>query len=174
LNRSNLGGVSAPIAQASVGGTIIQAAATYKTTLGTFVVLRPGSGTLTAFRITATSPPTIATGWSISSSGRTSPFVTSTDGVTNAIVWAAGSDQRLRGYNGDTGAVIIGGGGANELMAGTRSFNTGIAARGRIYYATDNKVYAFSVPTSSTPTPTATATATATAPVAPSATPTAT
>src|SRR4029077_345876 len=47
LNRNNLGGVSAPLAQASVGGTIIQAAATYKTTLGTFVVLRPGSGTLT-------------------------------------------------------------------------------------------------------------------------------
>jgi hypothetical protein len=170
LNRNNLGGVSAPLAQASVGGTIIQAAATYKTTLGTFVVLRPGSGTLTAFRITATNPPAIATGWSISSSGRTSPFVTSTDGATNAIVWAAGSDQRLRGYNGDTGAVVFAGGGANELMAGTRSFNTGIAARGRIYYATDNKVYAFSVPTSSTPTPTATATAT----VVPSATPTAT
>jgi hypothetical protein len=180
LNRSNLGGVSAPIAQASVGGTIIQAAATYKTALGTYVVLRPGTGTLTAFRITATNPPAIATGWSISSSGRTSPFVTTPDGNSNAIVWAAGSDQRLRGYNGDTGAVVYAGGGANELMAGVRSFNTGIAARGRIYYATDNKVFAFSVPTSSTPTPTATATATAaptataTATVAPSPTPTAT
>ncbi len=61
LNRSNLGGVSAPVAQASMGGTIIQAAATYKTTLGTFVVLRPTTGTLTAFRITATNPPTITT-----------------------------------------------------------------------------------------------------------------
>src|SRR5205814_5615844 len=115
-----------------------------------------------------------ASGWSISSVGRTSPFVTSTDGTSNAIVWAAGSDGRLRSYNGDTGAAIFAGGGANELMAGVRSFNTGIAARGRIYYATDNKVYSFSVPTSSTPTPTATATATATATVAPSPTPTAT
>src|SRR5204863_481642 len=70
----------------------------------------------------------------------------------------------------DGGDPDLVGGGANELMAGTRSFNTGIAARGRIYYATDNKVYAFSVPTSSTPTPTATATATA----APTATATAT
>ena len=125
---------------------IIQAAATYKTTNGTYVVLRPSTGTLTAFRITATNPPTIATGWSVSSSGRTSPFVTSTDGATNAIVWAAGSDGRLRGYNGDNGAIVFSGGGANELMTGVRSFNTGIAARGRIYYATDNKVYAFSVP----------------------------
>ena len=94
LNRSILGGVSAPVAQASMGGTIIQAAATYKTILGTFVVLRPTTGTLTAFRITATNPPAITTGWSISSSGRTSPFITSTDGVTNAIVWAAGSSAR--------------------------------------------------------------------------------
>ena len=163
LNRNNLGGVSAPLAQASFSiSPIIGAAATYRTSMGTYVVLRPTTGTLTAFRITATNPPTIATGWSISSSGRTSPFVTSTDGTNNVIVWAAGSDQRLRGYNGDTGAVVFAGGGANELMAGTRTFNTGIAARGRIYYATDNKVYAFTVPTSSTPTPTPTATATAT------------
>ena len=37
-------------------------------------------------------------------------------------MWAAGSDGRLRGYNGDTGAVIFAGGGANELMTGIRSF----------------------------------------------------
>ena len=68
LNRANLGGVSAPLAQASVSSsTIIGAAATYRTSMGTYVVLRPTSGTLTAFRITATNPPTIATGWSVSS-----------------------------------------------------------------------------------------------------------
>ena len=122
LNRANLGGVSAPVAQANVSsGTIIGAAATYRTNTSTYVVLRPISGTLTAFKITATNPPTIATGWSISSSGRTAPFVTN-DTANNFIVWAAGSDGRLRGYNGDTGAVIFAGGGANELMTGTRSF----------------------------------------------------
>ena len=62
-------------------------------------------------------------------------------------------DQRLHGYDGDTGAVVYAGGGANELMAGTHSYpTTGIAARGRIYVATDNKVYAFIVP-GVTPTP---------------------
>ena len=65
---------------------------------------------------------------------------------TNEIVWAAGSDGHLRGYNGDTGAAIFAGGGANETMSGMRSFNTGIAARGRIYYAADSKVYAFKLP----------------------------
>ena len=119
LNRSNLGGVSVPLSQMNVStGTIIGAAATYQTSNGTFVVLRPVSGTLTAFKITAANPPALATGWSISSSGRTAPFVTSTDGSTNAIVWAAGSDGKLRGYNGDTGAAIFAGGGANETMSG--------------------------------------------------------
>jgi len=63
-------------------------------------------------------------------------------------VWVVGAegDQRLHGYSGDTGSVIYGGGGANELMAGTQRFNTGIAARGRIYIAANNKVYAFKVP----------------------------
>jgi len=76
--------------------------------------------------------------------------VTSTDGTNSAIVWGIGSegDQRLHGFDGDTGAVVFSGGGANELMAGTRRFNTGIAARGRIFLANDNKVYAFMVPVS--------------------------
>jgi hypothetical protein len=109
----------------------------------------------------------IATGWSVNSTGRTSPFVTSTDGTSNPIVWAYGNgaNQRLFGYNGETGAVIFNGGGANDTISGTRTFNTGIAARGRIYIAGDNKVYAFAVPTeASTPTPTPTATVPATTP----------
>ncbi len=52
----------------------------------------------------------------------------------------------MHGYDGETGDVVYSGGGANELMTGTRRFNTGIAAHGRIYVANDNKVYAFTVP----------------------------
>jgi outer membrane protein assembly factor BamB len=157
LDRNNLGGIGAPVAQSHVGsGSIIQAAATYRTASGTYVVFRRTSTTLTAFHINAAKPPTISTGWTVTQNGRGSPFVTSTDGANNVIVWVVGSegDQRLHGYNGDTGAVVYGGGGANELMTGTRRFNTGIAARGRIYVANDNKVYAFTVPATSTPTPT--------------------
>ncbi len=149
LNRANLGGITTPVAQANVStGLVINSPATYRTTQDTYVALRPVSGTLTAFRITATSPPTIATGWSVASLGRTSPFVTSTDGTSNPIVWAYGhgTNQRLFGYNGETGAVIFAGGGASDTIGGTRTFNTGIAARGRIFIAGDNKVYAFKVP----------------------------
>ena len=151
LNRTNLGGVTTPVASASVNtGTIIQAAASYKTSMGTYVAFRGSSSTTRTFRINAASPPTITTTWAITgASGRSSPLVTSTDGTNNAIVWVVGSggDNRLHGYNGDTGAVVFGGGGANELMAGTRGYNANaIAARKHIYVAADNKVYSFSVP----------------------------
>ena len=67
LNRSNLGGVSAPLAQAIVGTGTDHSGAPPPTgrLRARYVVLRPTSGTLTAFRITATNPPTIATGWSV-------------------------------------------------------------------------------------------------------------
>jgi PQQ enzyme repeat len=163
-NRRNLGGISAPIALHHIPGSssIIQAAATYRTTLGTYVVLRVNSNNLSALYIAATNPPTIRGGWSVfrNGGGCGSPFVTSTDGANDMIVWVVGTegDQRLHGYDGDTGAVIYRGGGTNERMGGTHSYSTtGIVARGRIYVATDNKVYAFAVPTP-TPTPTATPT----------------
>jgi hypothetical protein len=63
-------------------------------------------------------------------------------------------DQRLHGYDGETGVVVYAGGGPNELIPGTHSYSTtGIVARARMYVAGDNKVYAFTVPIP-TPTPT--------------------
>jgi len=154
LNRATLGGVSAPVASSHVSGSqIIQAAATYRTAQGTYIVLRASSSLLSAFRVTATNPPTITPAWTASRNGCGSPFVTSTDGTSDTIVWVVGAsgDQRLHGYNGDTGAEVFTGGGANELMAGTHSYSTtGIVANGRIYVATDNKVYAFRVGASET------------------------
>jgi outer membrane protein assembly factor BamB len=177
VNRDNLGGINNPITSAQVASsTILQAAVTYRTKQGTYVAFRAnndGNTVLSAFRITATNPPTIDIpgGWNVPrpSGGCGSPFVTSTDGASNMIVWVVGTedhltggDQRLHGYDGNTGAVIYDGGGPNELMAGTHYYSTtGIAARGRIYVAGDNKVYAFAL-TGGTPTPTPTLTPTVT------------
>jgi hypothetical protein len=186
VNRDNLGGISAPVAVSIVASaTIIQAAVTYRTNQDTYVAFRAnndGNTVLSTRRITATNPPTIASGWDAnrSAGGCGSPFVTSTDGTNNMIVWvvgtedhATGGDQRLHGYDGDTGAVVYDGGGPNELIAGTHYYSTtGIVARGRIYVAGDNKVYAFAVPTpTATPTASPTATATSTPTATPSATP---
>ena len=181
LNRDNLGGITAPIASAQESfSVIIQAAAAYRTNQSTYVALRAAGDKLRAFRITATSPPGIAIGWEASRNGCGSPFVSSTGGTDNMIVWVVGAsgDQRLHGYDGDSGTVVYAGGGTNELMAGTHSYSTtGIVARGRIYVATDDRVYAFKVPGGTpTPTPTATPTATSTptATPAPTGTPTVT
>ena len=162
LNRNNLGGIAAPVAQLSVDGT-------NQRDIGCHLPHQPGNifcfsrdgNAVTAYKITPTNPPTIVIAWSVSQTGQGSPWVTTTDGTNNAIVWVVGAqgDQRLHGYNGDTGAVIYAGGGANELMTGTRKWNSGIVARGSIYVANDNKVYAFRVP-GGTPTPTPTPTAT--------------
>jgi hypothetical protein len=148
LNRTNLGGITAPLAQRIVGtSAIIQAAATYRTSLGTYVVFANG-GDLHALRIGAANPPTITPVWTVSEGGAASPFVTSTDGTNNIIVWGYGAEgtQRLYGFNADTGASIYTGGGANELMAGTHRFSTAIVARGRIYVGADNRIYAFNAP----------------------------
>jgi outer membrane protein assembly factor BamB len=149
LNRNNLGGITAPVASANVANSVRgQSAATYRTNQGTYFVFRNGSSAVSAYRITATNPPRIIPAWTVTQNGQGSPWVTTTDGTNNSIVWVvgAGGDQRLHGYNGDTGAVIYAGGGPNELMANTRKWNTGIVARGRIYFAATNKVYAFAVP----------------------------
>ena len=197
INRNNLGGIVAPVTQANVSGTVNRgtSAVTYHTSQGTYFAFHNDGSAISAYKVTATAPPTIMSGWSVGQSGRGSPWVTTTDGTNNFIVWVAGvsGDQRLHGYDGDTGAVIYAGGGANELMAGTRQWNTGMVARGRIYFGADNKIYAFRLPagtptptptasptptatatSTATPTPTSTATATATATAMVSATPTAT
>ena len=192
VNRDDLGGIAAPVDSLQVSnGSIIQAAATYRTNQGTHVAFRASRHTLSTFRITAPGPPTIVSDWSATrnNGGCGSPFVTSTDGTNDMIVWVIGTedhgnpgDQRLHGYDGDTGAIIYGRGGANELMTGTHFYSTtGITARGRIYVAGDNKVYAFAVPggtptptPTASPTPTPTATPTSTATATPTATPTAT
>jgi hypothetical protein len=184
LNRNNLGGITAPVASANLPTAVRgQSAATYRTSQGTYFVFHTEGNAVSADKVNPTTPPTIVPAWTVSQTGLGSAWVTSTDGTSNVIVWVggAGGDQRLHAYNGDTGAVIYAGGGTNELMSGTRRWNTGIVARGRIYYAADNKVYAFTVaagtptptPTPTPPpTPTPTPTPSPTSTPAPSATPT--
>ena len=66
LNRDNLGGITAPIAEAQESFSYIYGGpAAYRTNQGTYVAFRAGADALKTFRITATSPPTIASGWSV-------------------------------------------------------------------------------------------------------------
>jgi hypothetical protein len=156
VDRTNMGHFSgtALVIKTVAGGGIINAAATYKTPLGTYVVFRgsgsncPGSsgGGLTAIKISDGSPPTIGTAWCAGPGTRKSPAVTMVDGQGNdAIVWIVGDDNKLYGLNGDTGATIFGGGVQGDAMAGVASFQTPIIVKGRVFVAGD-RVYAFSLP----------------------------
>ena len=123
VDRNNLGGITSPVAQANVGGTNRgTSAVTYHTSQGTYIGFHNESNRSGRTRLLPTNPPTIVFAWNMSQTGRGSPWVTTTDGTNNVIVWVAGvqGDQRLHGYDGDTGAVIYAGGGANELMTGTQ------------------------------------------------------
>ena len=72
-------------------------------------------------------------------------MVTTTDGTSEPVVWAVGSEgsNQLRAYNGETGEVLFSGGGPQEQMGLVRRFQTPIAADGRIFVAADGELCAF-------------------------------
>ncbi len=151
VDRDDMGGIGHAVAAAKVSDSpIINAATAYTTARGTYVAFRGAcagvpSGNLGAIRIGAGSPPTITRAWCAAQHGSGSPIATTTDGRANPIVWSVGAegDNRLRGFDGDTGQVVFGGGGAADAMSFVRRFQTPIVAKGRILVATDDRIFAF-------------------------------
>src|ERR1700674_1576995 len=162
LDRNHLGGVGKGNGIRGEGvqskrvatDRIINAAAAYRTASGTFVTFEtrgtgtgcPGrSGNLVALRIGAATPPTIDVAWCADNGGRGSPIVTTTDGSSEPVVWAVGSESsnRLHAFNGVTGQVLFAGGGQDERMTLVRRFQTPIVVNGRVFVAADEKLYAF-------------------------------
>ena len=152
-SRADLGGVGGQLDAARVASDeIINAAASYRTAQGTYVVFKGSgsscpsgqSGDLTAVRITATSPPGVVTAWCANQGGLGSPMVTTTDGSAEAIVWSVGAegDERLHGFDGDTGQVVFGGGGATDALGYVRRYHTPVLAKGRIFVGADGAVRA--------------------------------
>ena len=65
--------------------------------------------------------------------------MTTTAGA-NTVVWYVGSDARLHGLNGDTGASVR----ADTTALGTvKNHQAPIVANGRIFVASDTRVFAF-------------------------------
>jgi hypothetical protein len=155
VNRDNLGGIVAGAGQQGVASAtvssnaIIQAGAAYTTAMGTYVVFKGNgtgcpagqSGDLTAVKISATSPPRPTVAWCARQGGQGSPMVTTTDGQAEAVVWGLGT--KLMGFDGDTGAVVFNGGPASDNLTAISQWVTPIAARGRIFVATNSAVHAF-------------------------------
>jgi hypothetical protein len=162
LDRHHLGGIGTgdgfvgeglQSAQVS-NGSIINAAAAYTTTSGTYVVFHAGDvgigcpgtpGDLIALRIGATAPPTITVAWCANDLGGGLPIVTTTDSSSQPIVWTIGAEytNQLHAFNGENGDVLFAGGGPDEQMSNVQHFQTAIAVNGRIFVAADNELYAF-------------------------------
>ena len=74
VNRNNLGGITSPVAQANVGGINRgTSAVTYHTSQGTYFGFHNDAGTIRAYRIPTTNPPTIIFAWSMSQNGEARP-----------------------------------------------------------------------------------------------------
>jgi len=153
LNQASLGGMDAqPLAGLTVAnGNIIQAAVAYTTALGTYVVFKGAAaagvcpagqtGGLTAIKVSAASPPALSIAWCAGVAAQSSPAVSMTTAQgANAILWFVGTDGRLHGIDGDTGANVV----ADTTALGTVvAHQTPIITSGRIFVASNTRVFAF-------------------------------
>lgn len=153
VDRTNMGGISNPLAKAQVAtGNIINAAAAYSTPNGNYVVFKgtgqgcPAgqSGGLAAFKISAASPPSLSMAWCGGPSTQDSPAVSAIDAQgADALVWIVSSDNKLYALDGETGKAVFSGGVAADAMSAVQKFVTPIVANGRVFVAANNQVYAF-------------------------------
>jgi hypothetical protein len=67
-------------------------------------------------------------------------MVTTTDGTAETIVWYVAGDNKLHGFNGETGEAIFNGGSDTVTI---NKFQTPIAAKGKIFVAAGNQLVAF-------------------------------
>jgi hypothetical protein len=150
IDRDAMGGQSAPLAAPVVaGGAIINAAVSYRTAMGTYVVFRgggsgcpSGSGSMTALRITAASPPAASVVWCAGAASNKSPAVTMTDANgTDTLVWIVGTDNKLHAYDGDTGTAVLAA--TTDTMTASSPFITPIVSGGRMFVAANAQAYAF-------------------------------
>ncbi len=150
MDASNLGGVSAGLADLQVSNTVILTdAAVYHTKTDTRIAFTNFSGALakcsnnnlTMLRVTSAANP-LAVLWCSEFNGSGAPILTTTNGTLNPIIWVLGAegDSLLHGFNANSGATVFDGGGI--VLNGLHRFQTLIAANHHLYVAGDNAVYA--------------------------------
>ncbi len=149
LDRNNLGGIGQALVTTKVSfGSIITAPAIYPvgdSLYAAFHATWSNGGGVSAIKITAGSPPGLETAWQANVDGLGSPIVTTSDGSSDPIVWAVGGgkgDEKLHAFSGTTGGALY----SSAPLAKMHPFQTILAAEQRLYIATDNRIYAFSLP----------------------------
>jgi hypothetical protein len=152
LDRRNLGGLGGSLVSRRVASHSIRTAPALYSQAGAAEVAFQGRGAdcptdqdgdLTVLRIIPGSTPAIATAWCGVMTGAGAPIVTTTDGISEPIVWILGAegDNRLHGFRGDDGAALY----TSPPVRGLRHFQTLIAADNRLFVGADGRLYAFSL-----------------------------
>ncbi len=131
--------------------SVFGAPASYKTAMGTYVVMSsskasgcPGGGTngqIMAVRITA-SPLAASVVWCAANGSSTNPIATSSDGTSDAIVWYS-NGGKLMGVDGDTGATVYS---SSNTCSGVPKWSSPIAVKGRIVVAGNGHLCAWGIP----------------------------
>jgi hypothetical protein len=126
-------------------------------TAGTGNYCPPGVyGDFVALRLDPGSPPSVRTAWCVRNDGYGSPIVTTTNGKDEAVVWTLSVEagNRLRAFDAITGEALFGapvdGGAADAAsddaqLGSLHRFMAPIIAKGRLYVAGDDRLYAFDI-----------------------------
>jgi len=156
LDRSDLGGIGHPLATLRQnGGGPIGSPATYRVGGDLLVAFRvnnkicPGAlhtAGVAAVRVTGGQNPAMTQQWCAGLDGEGAPIVTTSDGEADPIVWIVGAegDNQLHGFRGDDGKELFVSDEIPSSVANLRHFMTILAAAGRLYFAGDGRVLAFS------------------------------
>ena len=154
-NSKNLGGMAgAPINFKATnsgnndGSSVRTAMASYETAMGRYVVFNgnspkcpgTGGGSIMSIMIKPGAPPTATTAFCAPGGTNTSPITTSTDGKADTVIWYM-SNGKLIGADGDTGAMVFGGG--TGTCNNVRRWTSPIAANGRIVVGGDGHLCAW-------------------------------
>jgi hypothetical protein len=159
VNSQSLGGMGGAVItmkatnSPSNGGTSVRTAMiSYRTAMGRYVAFNGGapicpggggSGPIMSIMIKPGSPPSATTAFCAPGGTNTSPITTSTDGMSETILWYM-SGSKLVGADGDTGAMIFGGGTGN--CGNVRKWTSPIAVNGRIVVGGDGHLCSWSAP----------------------------
>ena len=155
-NSKSLGGMGGSVinykATNSVpngGSSVRTAMATYETAMGRYIVFNGnapicpggGGGSIMSILVKPGSPPTATTAFCTPGGTSSSPITTSTDGKSDVVIWYI-SGGKLIGADGDTGAMIFGGG--TGTCSNVRRWTSPIAANGRIVAGGDGHLCSWS------------------------------
>jgi hypothetical protein len=158
LDAANLGGIDGfkvDFTVASGAMAVHSAPGSYKTAMGTYVMLSTDSGAVCpagssasgrvvmAVRLAPGNPPVPTVAWCASLATQTTgPIATSTDGQNNVVVWYM-SGGTLKGVDGDTGAAVYS---SSNTCSGVQQWTAPIAANGKIVVGATGHLCSWSAP----------------------------